>query len=102
MTSKEIVVQQWSFPSDPSRYMMFYSAEWCKPCQRIKPHVQQLQAVGQIVLEDTITMDVKDVNHGRVIPSFDLVSTSGDKIIGSIQTSNPAELDVFLDFDVTN
>ena len=96
---KLICEQEWEIVNSKSIRIHSYTADWCGPCKQIKPYIEKLQREGKLILASTRTFDVSEKREGLVIPCFDMVSATGGKIFGTLQTSDPAKLYTYLGFD---
>ena len=99
---KLILVQKWKLSNSETKILHSYTAEWCGPCKRIKPHIEELQNAGKITLLGTRTIDVTEKRVGLIIPCFDLMDSKEEVIFETLQTSKPEELHAYLDLSALN
>lgn len=90
---KTININKWELGD--GNYLVSYTASWCGPCQRIKPHLLEMMASNKHVSHKEIPKDTRPT-HVTFIPFFDLTTSSGD-IVRSIQTSKEELLRDFLE-----
>lgn len=87
-----------------------YTAEWCGPCRRIKPHLAELEKEGKIELIHAKEIPLTENRRkGLIIPCFDVIKVTGENVDGadvddsnieilhSLQTSKSEDLNKFLD-----
>jgi len=67
-------------PSEP--LLLDFHAEWCGPCQRVRPAVQQLIRQGYPIKRIDIDRDPKLASHYHVqgVPTFIVVDASGREL----------------------
>ena len=69
-----VVLARPSSPGEPERYLVIYTAEWCKPCQKLKKDLEENPGVlrGMAVewrdgAEVGSVPDIRLMEEGRVI-----------------------------------
>ncbi len=94
VNEKMINVNRWKINDTFGYYLVTYTATWCGPCQRAKPHllktVEGTQHLGSKEIGRT-----KRPKHVKFIPWFDVLDSS-DKIIESLQSSDPKQITQFI------
>lgn len=92
---KIINVNKWKL--DKNRYLVSYTALWCKPCKRIKEYINENKLLDSYEhVESNIEIVKTDrPDHVKLIPHFDIV-LEDNTIIKSMQSSNPDEFIKFI------
>lgn len=96
-TEKLIMVQQWSI-SNSDLILRSFTASWCPPCTRIKPHLLKLEEQGVVRLRTIDVIRKEDKRPGMLIPFFELIDKN-DTVVRFIQTSKEEEFTRFLQDD---
>jgi thiol-disulfide isomerase/thioredoxin len=95
--SKMININKWELSAPESlskKYLLSYTASWCKPCQRVKPALLTLVSECKHIGHKELDKDDRP-EHVKYIPFFEIIDESGQRI-RTIQTSKGEELDSFL------
>jgi len=101
---KEVIVKHYAISNDPEYVLIFYSADWCAPCQKIRPHVDRLCEAKYLSYLDqrlTTVAELRKSGFKDRIPCFVKTGLFVKQQTTKIQTSSFDELDVFLDLDVS-
>lgn len=78
--------------------MLYFSAKWCGPCQRVSPIFKKLQAELDIEMEK-IDVD-EDLETARALnvqamPTFILLNDTGEEVARTVGVKNESELREF-------
>lgn len=95
---KEIEVTGWKI-LDREYTLVSYTAkgDWCKPCERIKPYLAELEKVGKLTKTDTTVINAKYRPTGMKVPHFKCIDKDG-KTIYEIQTSDKDTFGIIFNF----
>lgn len=75
--------------------VLYFSAGWCAPCQKMKPIVEQLNSDRLIKYDIDEAVVEREQYQVRVIPTFILVDENGvelDRVRGAISLDQLEEL----------
>lgn len=82
------------------RTVYYFTADWCQPCKRTKPIVEELnrdQAVARFQIIDVDdNMDLASTFMVTSVPTFILLDDSGKEINRIIGGKNRQELEDFI------
>jgi thiol-disulfide isomerase/thioredoxin len=88
---KKIQINKWRIREDLS--LVSYTATWCGPCTRIKPHLLDLVKELELVDNQEILKEDKPKDI-QFIPFFQIFK--GNDLFKSIQTSDKDQLTTFV------
>ena len=75
--------------------VLYFSADWCAPCQEMKPVVEQLNSDRLIKYDIDEAVVEREQYQVRAIPTFILVDENGvelDRVLGAISLDRLEEL----------
>jgi thiol-disulfide isomerase/thioredoxin len=90
MNRDEIKVR--TYIVNDNKVFIVYSADWCGPCQRIKPYVYNY--MKDCIYEDSVMNKIDFVVISKTIPFFAIKSESGNE---TLQSSDYNTLKKFLE-----
>ena len=75
--------------------VLYFSADWCAPCQEMKPVVEQLNSDRLIKYDIDEAVVEREQYQVQAIPTFILVDENGvelDRVLGAISLDQLEEL----------
>ena len=75
--------------------VLYFSADWCAPCQEMKPVVEQLNSDRLIKYDIDEAVVEREQYQVQAIPTFILVDENGvelDRVLGAISLDRLEEL----------
>lgn len=93
-----ITLNKWTIKE--GLYLCSYTAEWCKPCKKIKPYILETMKNNEVI---TDIIDKNDSRRPKLVPFFQIISKNDNDnlvdssdIIDSIQNSDHEIIENFL------
>ena len=95
---KRICLTRYGIKGSPDECLLTYTADWCTPCNNIKPFIDEMIKKEHIQLIFSQKVKKSDLPEGTKIPLFKIVNTESFSVIKTIQSSKREDIANFLDF----
>ncbi len=88
-TQQQFEADIWNSPNITQKYVVYFTADWCKACKRLNLAEIQIEAKRANAIMYKCDIDVNDYTSGfcsvRTIPTF--ICFQGRKVLGQISNS---------------